>query len=85
MIKAGSRVGDVVLDPFIGSGTTCAVSISLGRRSVGIDLSETYLKENAIPRITGALLSRPAIGHLSPRKQQAKIELGGVVLKTVKI
>ncbi len=52
---------------------------------MGIDLSETYLKENAIPRITGALLSRPAIGHLSPRKQQAKIELGGVVLKTVKI
>ena len=28
----------IVLDPFIGSGTTCAVAQSLGRRSVGVDL-----------------------------------------------
>ena len=44
-----------VLDPFIGSGTTCAVSLELGRNSVGIDLSEKYLQDNAIPRIEGKL------------------------------
>lgn len=43
----------VVLDPFVGSGTTCAVSLELGRRSVGIDLSEQYLRENALPRVEG--------------------------------
>ena len=32
-----------VLDPFVGSGTTCAVAQSLGRRSVGLDLSQDYL------------------------------------------
>lgn len=42
----------IVLDPFIGSGTTCVVSTHHGRESVGIDLSEAYLKECAIPRIT---------------------------------
>ena len=38
------RVPCVVLDPFIGSGTTCAVASRLGRDSIGIDLNEEYLK-----------------------------------------
>lgn len=40
-----------VLDPFIGSGTTCVVSARHGRHSIGIDLSEKYLRECAIQRI----------------------------------
>ena len=43
-IKAGTKLGDVVLDPFVGSGTTCAVASRLGRNSIGIDLNEEYLK-----------------------------------------
>tara|TARA_R100000234_G_scaffold852_1_gene712 strand:- start:23 stop:1069 length:1047 start_codon:yes stop_codon:yes gene_type:complete len=43
-IKAGTKTGDLVLDPFIGSGTTCAVAMRLGRKSIGIDLNEEYLK-----------------------------------------
>jgi site-specific DNA-methyltransferase (cytosine-N4-specific) len=42
MILAGSRVGDVVLDPFIGSGTVGEVAQRLGRRWVGIDLHPEY-------------------------------------------
>jgi hypothetical protein len=57
----------VVLDPFIGSGTTAVVCVGLGRYSMGIDLSEEYLKKNAIPRIEGELLGRPALATLVPR------------------
>jgi DNA modification methylase len=57
----------VVLDPFIGSGTTAVVCVGLGRYSMGIDLSEEYLKRNAIPRIEGELLGRPALANLVPR------------------
>lgn len=57
----------VVLDPFIGSGTTSVVCVGLGRYSMGIDLSEEYLKKNAIPRIEGELLGRPALAMLVPR------------------
>ncbi|MES2706096.1 MAG: site-specific DNA-methyltransferase [Verrucomicrobiota bacterium] len=41
-ILAGSRPGDVVLDPFGGSGTTGEVAIELGRRAVLIELNPKY-------------------------------------------
>jgi site-specific DNA-methyltransferase (cytosine-N4-specific) len=41
-ILAGSDEGDLVLDPFFGSGTTGEVCINLGRRFVGIELSADY-------------------------------------------
>ena len=40
MIKAGSNVGDIVLDPFCGCATACVSAESLGRQWIGIDLSE---------------------------------------------
>jgi len=52
-IKAGSRLGDTVLDPFCGSGTTGAVAVRLGREFVGIELNPAYV-ELARTRIGGA-------------------------------
>lgn len=34
----------IVLDPFVGTGTTCKVARAMGRKSVGIDLAEEYLE-----------------------------------------
>lgn len=42
-VLAGSRPSDLILDPFLGSGTTARVAISLGRRAVGCDLQRSYL------------------------------------------
>lgn len=41
-ILAGSRTGDVVLDPFMGSGTTAQVAQALGRRWIGCELNPDY-------------------------------------------
>ena len=41
-IKLFTRKGDVVLDPFIGSGTTAVASLELGRKFVGIELKKDY-------------------------------------------
>ena len=43
-IKAGSEEGDIVLDPFMGSGTTAIVSKSLNRHYIGCELHEDYGK-----------------------------------------
>lgn len=40
VIRASSEVGAVVLDPFCGCGTTLAVAAKLGRRFIGIDVSQ---------------------------------------------
>ena len=39
IIRASSRAGDIVLDPFCGSGTTCIVAERLNRKWIGIDIS----------------------------------------------
>ena len=41
-ILAGSAVGDTVLDPFAGSGTTLGVAVKHGRHAVGIELNPEY-------------------------------------------
>jgi len=43
-IKAGSKEGDTVLDPFFGSGTTGWVAQRLGRKWIGIELNPEYIK-----------------------------------------
>jgi DNA modification methylase len=46
IIKASSNPGDLVIDPFSGSGTTCCVAARLGRTYLGIDMSESYVKHS---------------------------------------
>jgi len=43
-IKAGSRPGDLILDPFCGSGTSGVVALRLGRSFVGIELNPEYVE-----------------------------------------
>ena len=43
-IKAGCPKGGIVLDPFMGSGTTALVAQSLGKKYIGIELNPEYIK-----------------------------------------
>ena len=52
IVRAASHEGDLVLDPFVGSGTTGVAAVRNGRRFIGIDQDLEYL-ELAEKRITG--------------------------------
>ena len=41
-VLAGSRIGDIVLDPFMGSGTTASVALQHGRQYLGCELNSEY-------------------------------------------
>ena len=59
VIDACSAAGGLVLDPFVGSGSTCVAAKASGRRSIGIDLRSDYL-DLAIKR-----LEQPVIAQLT--------------------
>jgi site-specific DNA-methyltransferase (adenine-specific) len=42
IVLASSNEGDVVLDPFLGSGTTCVAAKKLKRRYIGVEIDELY-------------------------------------------
>jgi site-specific DNA-methyltransferase (adenine-specific) len=44
LIQLFSFRDDVILDPFLGSGTTCSVAKTLGRRSIGVEINPGYCK-----------------------------------------
>lgn len=45
IIRASSNEGEVVMDPFAGSGTTLAVAKKLGRKYVGFEMSKQYFDQ----------------------------------------
>lgn len=47
-VLAGSRLGDTVLDPFIGSGTTAAVALRLGRHFIGCELVQSFIDQQRL-------------------------------------
>jgi len=61
-ILAGSRPGDIVLDPFMGSGTTAAVALQHGRRYLGCELNPDYrlLQRDRIEDAVGPLFAEAA-------------------------
>jgi site-specific DNA-methyltransferase (adenine-specific) len=54
-VLSWSNEGDVVLDPFMGSGTTGLAALQNGRRFIGCEISKAYYDE-ALGRIKDAVL-----------------------------
>ncbi|MDR0567818.1 MAG: hypothetical protein LBG87_01240 [Spirochaetaceae bacterium] len=63
IIKASSNKGDIVLDPFMGGGTTIAVAEKLGRQWIGIDQSPAAVKltEFRLQKQYGALAEQKTL------------------------
>ncbi|MBU0557014.1 MAG: site-specific DNA-methyltransferase [Alphaproteobacteria bacterium] len=74
-----TKKGDVVLDPFFGTGTTGAVARRLGRRWIGIEREDSYC-EVARERIAAALpLDESALTIMQSPKSQPRVAFGTLV------
>ena len=79
IMLASTKPGDVVLDPFFGTGTTGAVAKRLGRRWIGIERESAYV-EAAQERIEAALpLDESALKTMQAPKSQPRVAFGQLV------
>lgn len=74
-IISWSNPGDLVLDPMLGSGTTAKMAQQLGRRAIGIEISEEYCKI-AVDRLRQpSFFSLPTVMNNKPKPEQTAMEL----------
>jgi modification methylase len=79
IILASSQAGDVVLDPFLGSGTTAVVAKRLGRSFIGIERDKAYA-EAAEARLEAlAPLDKDALQVAKGKRGEARIPFGALV------
>ncbi len=71
IVRASSRPGDVVLDPFCGSGTTLAVAHRLGRRFIGIDAAPLAIDTSK--RRLDAANVKPTMTYAGRREEIADV------------
>lgn len=71
IVRSSSAPGDLVLDPFVGSGTTSVIAHRLGRRCLGIERSEEYVAM-ARERLAHeeALQSADTIAEIKPTRKR---------------
>ena len=81
ILLACTKPGDVVLDPFFGTGTTGAVARRLGRRWIGIEREDAYVKV-ARERIDSTLPLDESAMKMVPDKRDAPRVAFGLLVET---
>lgn len=81
VILASSNPGDVVLDPFFGTGTTGAVAKKLGRHYVGIEREARYIEaaEARLAAIQPATLDAEVLGKVSTKRDAPRLPFAALL------
>ena len=79
IILASSNKGDVILDPFLGSGTAAAVAKRLGRCFIGIEREEAYAEAARIRLAAVTPLKSRAVEIVRGKRAEARIPFGALV------
>ena len=78
VILATTKPGDVILDPFFGTGTTGAVAKRLGRNYIGIEQDQTYAK-NAEERLSAIKQLDGSVVDFTEKRDLLRIPFGALI------
>lgn len=79
ILLATTNPGDIVLDPFSGTGTTAAVAKMLGRQYVGIERDKAYLKASRARLKTTEPIDEDALQVQQSKKALPRVPFGALV------
>ncbi|NTV65204.1 MAG: site-specific DNA-methyltransferase, partial [Oscillochloris sp.] len=82
VLLASSNPGDIVLDPFFGTGTTGAVARRLGRRFIGIEREERYVeaaRERIAAVASGVGLDAAMLGKIADRRSAPRLPFAALL------
>jgi modification methylase len=79
VLMAATKPGDLVLDPFFGTGTTGAVAKRLGRRYIGIERDPAYAKVAEERLATVRKLADDELLRIESKREQPRIPFGWLV------
>jgi adenine-specific DNA-methyltransferase len=76
ILRVSSNPGDIVLDCFLGSGTTAAVAQKMGRRWIGIEREPETVEEYAIPRLEKVVAGQDRSGISTAERPTGELPTG---------
>jgi modification methylase len=79
VLMSSTKPGDIVLDPFFGTGTTGAVAKRLGRNFVGIEREQSYI-EAAVARLAGVEpVAKPMLTVTIGKRAEPRVAFGALI------
>jgi len=79
VLMSSTKPGDVILDPFFGTGTTGAVAKRLGRNFVGIERQQDYI-DAATARIDAVeVIDKPTLAVTSGKRAEPRVAFGSLI------
>lgn len=79
VLMSSTKPGDVVLDPFFGTGTTGAVAKRLGRNFVGIERQQDYI-DAATARIAAVeVIDKPTLAVTTGKRAEPRVAFGALI------
>ncbi len=79
VLSASTQVGDIVLDPFFGTGTTGAVAKKLGRHFIGIEREDAYIKLAKKRLAEAQPYSAEALQGLTAKREEPRVPFGWLI------
>lgn len=79
VLMSSTKPGDIILDPFFGTGTTGAVAKRLGRNFVGIEREQNYI-DAALSRIENVdVIAKPTLAVTTGKKAEPRVAFGALI------